>query len=203
MMNLLTQNKKEPMNNNRIKEIRLKQNKTQKDLAKLLNVSEQAIAYYEKALREPPLASWLALADYFNVPMSYLTGASNDKIGWEDWENNTGYSKEEILKEISRLEQTDRLNKKDDMRHKISRAVGSLEGNTIDTTRGAISVVGNELIKLKSLVSKAFIDDSSRKDGVIFFNAAEGPNIKKDMDEKTYYKIMDILDNAQHSLYKL
>lgn len=62
------------MNNNRIKEVRLREHKTQKDLAKLLGVSEQAIAYYEKAMREPPLASWVALAKYLNVSVSYLQG---------------------------------------------------------------------------------------------------------------------------------
>lgn len=71
-------NKNTPMNGNRIKEIRLSQHKTQKDLAKLLNVSEQAIAYYEKALREPPLKTWVKLAKYFGVSVSYLTGVSGE-----------------------------------------------------------------------------------------------------------------------------
>lgn len=76
------------MNNNRIKEVRLAQHKTQKDLAKLLGVSEQAIAYYEKALREPPLASWVKMADYLNVPVSYLQGISNvaDKDAYKSFE---------------------------------------------------------------------------------------------------------------------
>lgn len=73
----MSQNKKEPMNNNRIKEVRLLKHKTQKDLAKLLGVSEQAIAYYEKALREPPLKSWVKLADYLGVSVSYLQGISD------------------------------------------------------------------------------------------------------------------------------
>ena len=74
---ILSKNKKEPMNHNRIKEVRLEKHKTQKDLAKLLNVSEQAISYYEKARREPPLKSWVKLADYLGVPVSYLQGLSN------------------------------------------------------------------------------------------------------------------------------
>lgn len=84
----MSQNKKAPMNNNRIKEVRLAQHKTQKDLAKLLGVSEQAIAYYEKALREPPLASWVKMADYLNVPVSYLQGISNvaDKDTYKSFE---------------------------------------------------------------------------------------------------------------------
>lgn len=65
------------MNHNRIKQVRLERQKTQKDLAKLLGVSEQAISYYEKALREPPLKSWVKLADYLEVPVSYLQGLSN------------------------------------------------------------------------------------------------------------------------------
>lgn len=81
---VLSKNKKERMNNNRIKEIRLSQHKTQKDLAKLLGVSEQAIAYYEKALREPPLKTWIKLANFFHVSVSYLQGVTdyNNTGGW-------------------------------------------------------------------------------------------------------------------------
>lgn len=74
---ILSKNKKEPMNHNRIKEVRLEKHKTQKDLAKLLNVSEQAISYYEKALREPSLKSWVKLADYLGVSISYLQGVDD------------------------------------------------------------------------------------------------------------------------------
>lgn len=77
-------NKKEPMNNNRIKEVRLAQHKTQRDLAQLLNVSEQAIAYYEKALREPPLRSWVKLANYLNVSVSYLQGITDVDVPTEE-----------------------------------------------------------------------------------------------------------------------
>ncbi|MGF0085094.1 helix-turn-helix transcriptional regulator [Lactobacillus johnsonii] len=38
---------------NRIKILRLVNNKTQKDLAKYLNVSKQAIFYYEQGKRNP------------------------------------------------------------------------------------------------------------------------------------------------------
>ena len=88
MVSILSQNKKEPMNNNRIKEVRLSKHKTQKDLAKLLGVSEQAIAYYEKALREPPLSSWVKMAEYLNVPTSYLQGISDvsDRTAYSSFE---------------------------------------------------------------------------------------------------------------------
>lgn len=61
---------------NRIKILRLVNNKTRKDLAKYLNVSEQAIAYYEQGKRNPKPENWQALADYFNVSVPYLRGAT-------------------------------------------------------------------------------------------------------------------------------
>ena len=65
---------------NRLKILRLVNNKTQKDLAKYLNVSEQAIAYYEQGKREPKLETWQALADYFNVSVPYLRGATTYEV---------------------------------------------------------------------------------------------------------------------------
>ena len=48
---------------NRIKELRLNNNKTQKDIADYLGLTEQAIAYYEKGKRTPKPETWQALAD--------------------------------------------------------------------------------------------------------------------------------------------
>lgn len=79
------------MNNNRIKEVRLSQHKTQKDLANLLGVSEQAIAYYEKALREPPLASWVKMANYLDVSVPYLQGINNYKSDKDIWKELEKY----------------------------------------------------------------------------------------------------------------
>ena len=65
---------------NRIKILRLVNNKTQKDLAKYLNVSKQAIAYYEQGKRNPKPENWQALADYFNVSVPYLRGATTYEV---------------------------------------------------------------------------------------------------------------------------
>lgn len=202
----LGQGKKEPMNNNRIKEIRLKQHKTQKDLAKLLNVSEQAIAYYEKAMREPTLSTWLKLANYFNVPMSYLTGVSDDETGWDDWENNTGYSKETILKEIDRLVKTKRISNDDNLHEKIKYAVSSLEQNIPTTTGAAIKGVQSRLIELRRYVNNAFLEKKytpltpGSKIGVIKPGDTE---IRSDMDEEAYNKLIDIINNARWEIGKI
>ena len=59
---------------NRIKELRLNNNKTQKDIADYLGLTRQAITYYEKGKRTPKPETWQALADFFNVSVPYLQG---------------------------------------------------------------------------------------------------------------------------------
>lgn len=61
---------------NRIKILRLVNNKTQKDIADYLGVTRQAIAYYEQGKRNPKPETWQALADYFNVSVLYLQSAT-------------------------------------------------------------------------------------------------------------------------------
>lgn len=62
---------------NRIKEIRQEKKLSQKDLAKKLNISQQAISLYEKGGREPKLETWQKLADFFGVSVPYLQGISD------------------------------------------------------------------------------------------------------------------------------
>ena len=72
---------KEALNHNRINELRLNNNKTQKDIADYLGLTEQAIAYYEKGKRNPKPETWQALADFFGVSVPYLQGAySKDEV---------------------------------------------------------------------------------------------------------------------------
>ena len=59
---------------NRLKEIRQEKKLSQKDIAKKLNISQQAISLYEKGDRELKLETWQKLADYFNVSVPYLQG---------------------------------------------------------------------------------------------------------------------------------
>ena len=65
---------------NRIKILRLVNNKTQKDIADYLGVTRQAIAYYEKGKRTPKPETWRELADYFDVSVPYLQGATTYEI---------------------------------------------------------------------------------------------------------------------------
>ena len=65
---------------NRIKEIRLQKKVSQKDLAESIDITRQAISLYERNLRTPSPKVWQALADYFNVSVPYLQGATTYEV---------------------------------------------------------------------------------------------------------------------------
>lgn len=62
---------------NRIKELRIKANLSQKELANKVGISNQAISFYENGKRKPKIDKLKALADFFNVSVPYLQGKTN------------------------------------------------------------------------------------------------------------------------------
>ncbi|ADQ04376.1 transcriptional regulator, XRE family [Caldicellulosiruptor owensensis OL] len=61
----------------RIRELREKQGLQQKDVAKKLNISNQALSNYELGKRMPSLEMVKKFADFFNVSTDYLMGLTN------------------------------------------------------------------------------------------------------------------------------
>lgn len=64
----------------RLKDLRLKNGKLQKDIANYLNISDVAYGYYEKGERQPNPEVLLKLANYFNVTTDYLLGRIDDDL---------------------------------------------------------------------------------------------------------------------------
>lgn len=60
----------------RLKILRDKKGISQEDLAKLFNLSQSTIAYYEKDKKQPSQKTLTRLADYFGVSTDYLLGRS-------------------------------------------------------------------------------------------------------------------------------
>ena len=58
----------------RLKELRIENKMTQKELATALGINSVTYLHYEKSQREPPLALLVAMADYFGVTTDYLLG---------------------------------------------------------------------------------------------------------------------------------
>ena len=67
--------------NNRLREIRLSKDLTLKKVADEIGISENLIGKYEREEREPKLKTWIKLADYFNVSVSYLQGLTGFSKG--------------------------------------------------------------------------------------------------------------------------
>jgi transcriptional regulator with XRE-family HTH domain len=59
-----------------LKQLRERENLTQEELAKRLNISRSRLASYEQGQREPALELLETIADYFNVDLDYLLGRS-------------------------------------------------------------------------------------------------------------------------------
>lgn len=63
---------------NRIKELRIEKNLTQKELAKILNIRNTTISAWEKDIAEPPFETLVYFCKLFNVSADYLLGLEND-----------------------------------------------------------------------------------------------------------------------------
>ena len=62
----------------RLKQLRLARNLTQKQLALSIDASERGIQNYELGVRVPTVEILVSLADYFDVSLDYLVGRSQD-----------------------------------------------------------------------------------------------------------------------------
>lgn len=64
----------------RLKELREKNNVSQKELADFLNLTQVQISKYELGKNEPDLTTTKKIATYFNVTIDYLLGTSEENI---------------------------------------------------------------------------------------------------------------------------
>ncbi|ALS27154.1 Xre family transcriptional regulator [Paenibacillus sp. 32O-W] len=62
----------------RLRKLRENKKITQKELSKILNVSESAIGMYERGEREPNFETVDKIANFFNVPTDYLLGRTDN-----------------------------------------------------------------------------------------------------------------------------
>lgn len=191
---------------NRISTLRKEKGVSQTQLAKETGLTRQSISLYEIERRDPSTKTWNKLAEYFNVPVGYLMGTSNDRVGWEEWSKNTGYPIETLQNEVNRLVATNRIDKSKDIQTKIGRAVKSLDFHTLDTTQGVILELENQLLQLKATVSDAFLDIKETPlapNSTIKVIKPDDIHVKKDMDADAYKAICKLLDETRYKLSEI
>lgn len=62
----------------RIRDLREDNDLTQKDVAKLLFITQQQYSLYEKGYRDIPTALIIVLADYYNTSTDYILGRTDN-----------------------------------------------------------------------------------------------------------------------------
>lgn len=63
----------------RLKNLRLQKEMSQKELGNLLKISPSTVGMYEQGRRAPDTTTLTTLADLFNVSIDYLLGRTDDK----------------------------------------------------------------------------------------------------------------------------
>lgn len=66
---------------NKIRELRAERGLTLANLANNTGLAVSTISQYETGKREPKLATWIKLADYFGVSVGYLQGIEDKYTG--------------------------------------------------------------------------------------------------------------------------
>lgn len=64
-------------------ELRKSSGFTQKEFAKIFNISESTLAHYEQGITPPGAAMLIKFADYFHVPVDYLLGRCQNKVEYQ------------------------------------------------------------------------------------------------------------------------
>ena len=64
----------------RLKQLRLKRNMTQDELAAKLNISKRTLLRYESGISEPTIGILISLSLIFNVSIDYIAGVKDTTI---------------------------------------------------------------------------------------------------------------------------
>lgn len=170
------------------------------------HINAQTIEKIENGEYQPNQHEWQLLAWGLNVPEFYLAGRSNDKIGWQEWAEATGYSVESLQQEVQRLINTGRLDKGSDIQDQINYAVKSLDLHAPTTTSGAINEIQSKLIDLRRYINDAFLEAKRTpiSPGSKLQVIKPGDvHVKKDMDEEAYNELIDIVNQARYDIGKI
>ena len=66
-----------------LKQLRLSEQKTQKEIAEIINTTQYTYSNYETGYTQPTIETLVKLADYYNVSIDYLVGRQfNNEVGY-------------------------------------------------------------------------------------------------------------------------
>ena len=68
----------------RLRDLREDNDKTQTDIAEVLQTTQQQYARYEKGERELPMHHFIVLSRYYDVSLDYLAGLTDEPVKLSD-----------------------------------------------------------------------------------------------------------------------
>ena len=192
----------------RIKIARQKKGISQKKLADLLGITQQAVSYYENGNRVPDEEILSTISEILNVPPQYLTGETNDPDGWDLWEKATGHTPEQIKSEIQRMKTANHIvGDEENLQNLIAQAVQNLEGEG-NTDRGIINSLVPKIIDLQQELSEKYEDPNKLSEFPKIGSSRMIPANKlysqdliyDDLNAEAYSKAVNILIQARRDL---
>lgn len=200
---------------NRIKELRKEKGLSIRKLSDCLkekgvSLSADSISKYERGERTPKIENWQKLADFFEVPVPYITGESSHRDGLDLWSKNTGYSMQEIQREVERLEKANRF-KDENRQQRISQAVNNLSNWDANDEYNVIFNLAHSLRKMVQEYLKPYFYDLEAMAKQPEKPLSPGSKImldKKpiffdDMHPETLKKVDEIIGNAAAEIEQL
>lgn len=97
----------------RIKQLRIENEYTQKELADKIGLTPKMISFYENEERVPPIDIVLKLIIIFNVTSDYLLGISDNRQNPEDYEWRYSHEEKRLGKILSNYRRKNNLSQKD------------------------------------------------------------------------------------------
>jgi transcriptional regulator with XRE-family HTH domain len=195
---------------NNIKEARKKRNVGQSALAKGLNITQQAISAYENGTRTPDEKTLVNIANFLDTTTFYLKGETDDIDSWDIWEKYSGYTKEKIQEEISRMEKYNHTVDSDKKQDSISQAVQNFEGlgntdygilNHIDISLSSIQDELNLRYRDPKKLEKFKVNNSNLQ--IIPQGVPTKDLIFSDLNPEIYDKVSEILFQTKKDIRKI
>lgn len=160
---------------NRLKDLRLQHKLTLKDLAKDLRdkgifekITDGTLSRYESGSREPKLATWKKLADYFDVDVAYLQGVTDYKNAVDLWAETLSDDKEyqnKLENEFNKIKNSNHSTGK--VSTDMELAVNNMEHLDSGTNEQAITkIIESNLSDIRSTVTDFYTDKNKKPSGI-------------------------------------
>ncbi len=140
----------------RIKQLRIKNNLTLKELGEKLGYSESTMSMYESGKRQPKTAEdYAKIAKYFSVSLDYLLGLSDSP---DTISEITVHDMKSIEKDLNKM--------MEDMEHNPGQGFAAYNGEDIDETDVELfkNALRDALILAKKINKKKYTPKKYRKD---------------------------------------